>query len=68
MKVGELVRWNNKAVIIVELYDSKCWRTDTFGAKVNWGEIPYEQFARIAIDGDLRGVPIVDLELIGEGG
>jgi hypothetical protein len=66
MRVGDLVKWNNKVVIIVELYESKCWRTDAFGIKVNWGQIPYERFARIIINGDLRGVPIVDLKPLAE--
>ena len=62
MKVGDLVTWNGKLVVITEAYESKCWRTDDMGKKVNWGAIPSEPFARILFNGDIRGVPQVDLK------
>lgn len=64
MQVGDLVRWNKKICMITEVYESKCWRTEDMGKKVNWGEIEPEPFARILIgQGDLRGVPVADLEV-----
>ena len=65
MQVGDLVRWNKKICMITEVYESKCWRTEDMGKKVNWGEIEPEPFARILIgQGDMRGVPVTDLEVI----
>ena len=65
MKPGDLVNWNGRLVVVAEIYESKCWRTDEKGKNVNWGEIPHEPFARIVVgDGDVRGVPQTDLEVI----
>ena len=67
MQVGDLVSWNGKTCVITEVYESKCWRTNEMGKKVNWGAIPYELFARILVGvGDTRGVPQADLEVICE--
>ena len=67
MNVGDLVTWCGKTHVIVETYESKVWRTDKMGKQVNWGKIEPEPFARILIgDGDLRGVPQVDLEVVSE--
>ncbi len=67
MQVGNLVSWNGKTCVITEVYESKCWRTNQYGATVNWAKIEPEPFARILVgDGDLRGVPIADLELLSE--
>ena len=64
MKVGDLVRWNNLTGVVMETYESKCWRTDVFGTSVNWGNIDPEPFARILVDGQLKGVPQADLQLV----
>ena len=67
MQVGNLVSCNGKTCVITEVYESKCWRTNQYGATVNWAKIEPEPFARILVgDGDLRGVPIADLELLSE--
>ena len=68
MQVGDLVSWNGKTCVITEVYESKCWRTNQHGPKVNWAELDPEPFARILVgDGDTRGVPQADLEVISEG-
>ena len=61
MKAGDLVKWNGSICLVTEVYESKCWRTDERGKAINWGEIPYESFARILFEGNIRGVPLVDL-------
>ena len=68
MQVGDLVSWNGKTCVITEVYESKCWRTNQHGPKVNWAKLDPEPFARILVgDGDTRGVPQADLEVISEG-
>ncbi len=67
MEVGDLVRWCNNTGVIIEVYQSKCWRTDVFGNNVNWGSIKPEPFARILVNGFIKGVPQTDLEVIYEG-
>ena len=64
MQVGDLVSWNGKTCVITEVYESKVWRTNEMGKKVNWGSIVPEPFARILVDGGLRGVPQADLEAV----
>ena len=65
MQVGDLVSWNGKTCVITEVYESKCWRTNQHGAKVNWEHIDPEPFARILVgEADLRGVPQADLEVV----
>ena len=67
MQVGDLVSWNGKTCMITEVYESKCWRTNQHGPKVNWAELDPEPFARILVGGgDLIGVPQADLEVICE--
>lgn len=67
MKVGDLVRWNEKVCVVTEIYESKCWRTNQHGAKINWASIETEPFVRILVgDGDVRGVPQADIEVISE--
>tara|TARA_R100000234_G_scaffold32180_3_gene18963 strand:+ start:18182 stop:18391 length:210 start_codon:yes stop_codon:yes gene_type:complete len=67
LRIGDLVRYENHTAVVLEIYQSKCWRTDVFGSSISWGNIDPEPFARILVDGILRGVPQTDLELIGEG-
>lgn len=67
MKLGDLVSWKGKTCIVAEIYESKCWRTDVFGNKIDWNEVEPELHARIIVGGHLFGVPAVDLELVGEG-
>ena len=64
MKVGDLVKWNGKLAVITEVYESKCWRTNKMGKKVNWGQVEAEPFARILSGSVLVGVPQCDLEAI----
>ena len=64
MKVGDLVRWNKKTCVVTEIYESKCWRTNKLGKSVNWNKVDPEAFARILVDGCLRGVPQIDLEIV----
>lgn len=61
MKVSDLVSWNGKVGIVTELYKSKMWRTSTQGRAVSFKDIEPEPFARILVDGNLHGVPVVDL-------
>ncbi len=63
MKAGDLVRWNEKTCVVTEVYESKCWRTDKMGISVNWSKIEPEAFARILVEGRVRGVPQADLEV-----
>ena len=65
---GDLVNWNGRSAIVTEVYESKVWRTHERGTSVNFKNISPEPFARILVDGTLRGVPQVDLEVINEGG
>jgi len=67
MKIGDLVSWNGKTCVVTEIYESKCWRTNQHGAKINWASIETEPFARILVgDGVIRGVPQTDIEVISE--
>ena len=67
MQVGDLVSWNEKTCVITEVYESKCWRTNQHGPKVHWATLDPEPFARILVgEGDTRGVPQADLEVISE--
>ena len=67
MQVGDLVSWNGKTCVITEVYESKVWRTNEMGKKVNWASIEPEPFARILVGAsDTRGVPQTDLEVISE--
>ena len=66
MSAGDLVNWNGRSAIVAEIYESKVWRTKERGTAVNFKNISPEPFARILIDGALRGVPQADLEVINE--
>ncbi len=67
MKIGDLVKWKKKTCVVTEIYESKIWRTESMGKQINWGEIEPEPFARILVgEGDTRGVPQDDLEVISE--
>ena len=75
MKVGDLVKlWPmhrrapKRIGVIIELIEKKCWRTDTLGAKVDWGKIDPEPHAVILVDGDKRTIPLTDLEVISDQG
>jgi hypothetical protein len=73
MKVGDLVKLSSshgasfRAGLIVDLIEKKCWRTDVFGTKIDWGKIEPEPHAVVLINGDKRAIPITDLQLIDEG-
>lgn len=67
MKIGDLVKWNRKTYVVAETYESKVWRTDKMGKKINWAQIEPEPFARILVsEGNVRGIPQVDLEVVSE--
>lgn len=71
MKVGDLVKLkavkDSRAGLIVEFIEKKCWRTDVFGTKVDWGKIEPEPHAVVLFRSDRLSIPTVDLELINEG-
>ena len=73
MKVGDLVKLSSshgasfRAGLIVEFIEKKCWRTDVFGNKIDWGKIDPEPHAVVLINGDKRAIPVTDLEPIDEG-
>ena len=56
MKAGDLVMWNDSICLVTEVYDSKCWRTDDMGKKINWGAIPYEPFVRLYGQNHITGL------------
>ncbi len=72
MKIGDLVKLSAvhgasfRAGLIVEFVDKKCWRTDVFGNKIDWGKIDPEPHAVVLIDGDKRAIPLTDLEVVNE--
>ena len=68
LRAGDLVNWNGRSAIVTEVYESKVWRTQDRGIEVNFKNISPEPFARILVDGALKGVPQADLEVINEGG
>ena len=73
MKVGDLVKLSAahgasfRAGLIVEFIEKKCWRTDVFGTKIDWGKIEPEPHAVVLINGDKIAFPITDLVPIDEG-
>ena len=71
MKVGDLVNHkqvnDSRAGLVVELIEKKCWRTDVFGTKIDWGKIEPEPHAVVLVNGDKRTIPLTDLELLVEG-
>jgi hypothetical protein len=73
VKVGDLVKLSSshgasfRAGLIVDLIEKKCWRTDVFGTKIDWGKIEPEPHAVVLINGDKRAIPITDLQPIDEG-
>ena len=73
MKIGDLVKLSSshgasfRAGLIVDLIEKKCWRTDVFGNKIDWGKIDPEPHAVVLINGDKIAFPITDLVLIDEG-
>ena len=74
MKIGDLVKLKSmhrrqapRAGLIVDLIEKKCWRTDVFGTKIDWGKIEPEPHAVVLINGDKIAFPITDLVPIDEG-
>ncbi len=71
MKMGDLVKLkaveDSRAGLIVEFVEKKCWRTDVFGNKVDWGKIEPEPHAVVLFRNDRLSIPVIDLELIDEG-
>tara|TARA_Y100001938_G_C7739518_1_gene258641 strand:- start:156 stop:383 length:228 start_codon:yes stop_codon:yes gene_type:complete len=73
MKVGDLVklrsmhrRQEQRAGLIVELIDKKCWRTDVMGKKVDWNKVDPEPHAVVLVGEKYLTIPVTDLELIRE--
>ena len=67
VNVGDFVKWNKRTCLVVRVYESKCWRVQDHGNKVNWGAIDPEPFAEVLIAvGQTRGLPQTDLEVINE--
>ena len=75
MRVGDLVklksmhrRQEQRAGLIVELLDKKCWRTDVMGKKVDWNKVEPEPHAKVLVGEKYLTIPISDLELVRESG
>jgi len=73
MKVGDLVklrsmhrRQEERAGLIVELLDKKCWRTDTMGKKVDWNKVATEPHAKVLVGEKYLTVPVSELKVIGD--
>ena len=69
MKVGDLVKLRSmhrhqeqRAGLVVELLDKKCWRTDVFGNKVDWDKIDPEPHAKVLVGEKYLTIPLTDLE------
>lgn len=71
MKIGNLVKLSGAYAtshvgLVLDLVEKKCWRTDVFGNKIDWGKIEPEPHAVVVISGHTRTIPITDLEVIDE--
>ena len=72
MKVGDLVKSRaingqpRKAVLIVDVVQKKCWRTQIRGQKVDWDKIEPEPHAVVLFSGTKLTIPFTDLELLDE--
>tara|TARA_E500000331_G_scaffold291111_1_gene287432 strand:- start:752 stop:979 length:228 start_codon:yes stop_codon:yes gene_type:complete len=73
MKVGDLVKLKSmhrrqapRAGLIVDLIEKKCWRTDVFGNKIDWGKIDPEPHAVVIVNGNRLTIPMTDLEAMDE--
>ncbi len=69
MKVGDLVklksmhrRQEQRAGLIVELLEKKCWRTHVQGTKVDWDKIDPEPHAKVLVGEKYLTIPLTDLE------
>jgi len=80
VKVGDLVRsipacagGTNSIGIVIEMIQKKVWRTSIQGKKVNWNEVDPEPHAVVLGGWSVGGegtisIPIVELEVVHEGG
>ena len=72
MKIGDLVKlkWASRrpqrAGLVVDLIEKKCWRTDVLGKKIEWGLVEPEPHAIVAVNGRKLTIPLTDLEKINE--
>ena len=73
MKIGDLVKLKSmhrrqapRAGLIVDLIEKKCWRTDVFGNKIDWGKIDPEPHAVVIVNGNRLTIPMTDLEAMDE--
>jgi hypothetical protein len=66
MKIGDLVKYrgveDSRAGLIVEFIEKKCWRTHILGKAIDWEKIDPEPHAVVLIGGNMRPVPLTDLE------
>ena len=75
MKIGDLVRSVtavhgdiNRAGIVVEMIQKKCWRTMEKGKKVDWNAIDPEPHAVVLFseNNGTISIPVIELEVFDE--
>jgi len=73
MKVGDLVKLKKmhrkqkeRAGLITDFVDKKCWRSHKMGTSVDWGLIDPEPHAVVLIGERYLTIPVIDLEVINE--
>jgi hypothetical protein len=71
MKVGDLVKLKNmhrrqkeRAGLITDFVDKKCWRSDKMGTSVDWGLLEPEPHAVVLVGERYLTIPVIDLEVI----
>ena len=74
MKVGDLVRWGpftwdddvDKAGVVVEMTQKKCWRSEIRGEMIDWNAIDPEPHAVVlfSMDDGTISIPAIDLEVV----
>ncbi len=69
MKVGDLVRLvghKGDLGVVVRTYEHKLWNVDERGKKVNFDLCPYEPFVEVLFGTSKRGLPVWQVEVVGE--
>ena len=73
MKIGDLVKLKSmhrrqaqRAGLIVDLIEKKCWRTEDLGNKIDWNKVEPEPHAVVLVHGKKLTLPMIDLETIDE--
>lgn len=71
LKVGDLVKLKSthrnqeqRAGLVVELLDKKCWRTDELGKSIDWNKLEPEPHAVVLVGDKYLTMPIVNLDLV----